>query len=313
MAQENHVDGCSMQRLPLLEAHWFCSWKTHFETYIMSKDIDLWQVIQNGDFVFMMKDPETTMHIETTYEKLKDNEKIKFGKNNEDKMTLYNALLHKETIDSVFTRFNVIVTSLKSFDKDYSNKNHAQKFLRALPLRWRPKVTTIKEAKYLAELPLDELISNLKVYGMVLRNDGVIFKSTKEKVKPLDLKAKVTTGQTSNDSVCQDESDEDENEEEEFNSIVKNLWNLFKKGYRFEREKRFGNGGDRFDRGRGYRSKGVGSYRQERSCYGCGSKNHFIDDCPRAKVKKEFVGGAWSNSEDGDQIEKDATCLMTIG
>ncbi|GJY41562.1 hypothetical protein Tco_0428832 [Tanacetum coccineum] len=271
MAQENYVKGCSMQRPPLLESDKFCFWKTHFETYIKSKDNDLWQVIQNGDFIFKMKDPETKMDIETPYEKVKDNEKRQLGKNNEVKMTLYNALPHKEcervfmcktakevwhtliithqgnsqvkdckidlltqqykklsisdeeTIDSGFTWFNAIVTSLKSLDKDYSNKNHARKFLRALPLRWRPKVTTIEEAKDLAERPLDELISNLKVYEMVLRNDGVITKSTKEKVKSLALKAKVTRGQTSNDSVCQDGSDEDEDEEEEFNSIVRNL------------------------------------------------------------------------------------------
>ncbi|GJW57188.1 UBN2 domain-containing protein [Tanacetum coccineum] len=107
-------------------------------------------------------------------------------------------------------------------------------------------------------------------------------KSTKEKVNSLALKAKVTRGQTSNDSVCQDGSDEDKDEDKEFNSIVRNLWKLFKKGNRFKRENHFGNGGDRFDRGCGDRSKGVGSSRCERSCYGCGSKNHFGDDCLRA-------------------------------
>ncbi|GJW49384.1 hypothetical protein Tco_0090735 [Tanacetum coccineum] len=179
-----------------------------------------------------MKDPETMMYIETPYEKLKDNEKRQLGKNNEAKLTLYNALPRKEyervfmcktakefsvsdeeTIDSGFTRFNAIITCLIYLDKDYSNNNHMRKFLRALPLRWRPKVTMIEEATDLAELPLDELIGNLKVYEMVLRNDDVISMSTNEKVKSLALKAKVTIGQTSNDSVCQDGSDEDEDEE----------------------------------------------------------------------------------------------------
>ncbi|GJZ11782.1 zf-CCHC domain-containing protein [Tanacetum coccineum] len=58
-----------------------------------------------------------------------------------------------------------------------------------------------EEAKDLVTLPpLDELIGNLKVYEMVLNNDGVGSKTTKEKVKSLDLKAKVTMKQTSNDS-----------------------------------------------------------------------------------------------------------------
>ncbi|GJW44253.1 putative reverse transcriptase domain-containing protein [Tanacetum coccineum] len=224
------------------------------------------------------------------------------------------SISNKETINSGFTRFNAIVTSLKSLDPDYSSKNHVRKFLLALPLKWRANVTVIEEAKDLATLPLDELIGNLKVYEMILASDGVASKPIKEKFMPIALKANVTRGQTSNDNVCQDRSDEDEDEEEEeFNSIVRNLWKLFKKGNRFERENRFGNSGDKFDRGRGGRSKGVGSSRRERRCYGCGSKNHFVDDCLRAKVKKAFIGGAWSDSDDGDQIEKDATCLMAIG
>ncbi|GJS54289.1 hypothetical protein Tco_1440401 [Tanacetum coccineum] len=80
---------------------------------------------------------------------------------------------NEETIDSGFTIFNAIMTSLKSLDLDYSSKNHVRKFLRALPLKWRAKVTAIEEAKDLATLPLDELIRNLKVYEMVLDNDGV--------------------------------------------------------------------------------------------------------------------------------------------
>ncbi|GJU39240.1 hypothetical protein Tco_1192197 [Tanacetum coccineum] len=72
----------------------------------------------------------------------------------------------KETTDSGFTRFNAVVTSLKSLDEDYSSKNHVRKFLYALSLKWREKVTIIKEAKDLASLPLKELIGNLKVYEM---------------------------------------------------------------------------------------------------------------------------------------------------
>nr|GEY41769.1 UBN2 domain-containing protein [Tanacetum cinerariifolium] len=146
---------------------------------------------------------------ETPYELLKDEQKKQLGKNNEVKTTLYNALPRKEyerefmcktanefsisneeTIDGVFTRFNAIMTSLNFLDPDYSSKNHARKFLRALPLKWRAKVTAFEEEKDLATLPLDELIINLKVYEMVLHNDSVASKSTKEKVKSLTLKAK---------------------------------------------------------------------------------------------------------------------------
>ncbi|GKB82503.1 hypothetical protein Tco_0949398 [Tanacetum coccineum] len=128
---------------------------------------------------------------ETSYKLLKDNEKKQLGKNEESKMTIYNALPRKEyerfsisneeTIDSGFTKFNAIVTSLKSLDPDYSSKNHVKKSLRAPLLKWRDKVMAIEESKDLATLPLDELIRNLKVYEMVLDNDGVGSKTTKKR------------------------------------------------------------------------------------------------------------------------------------
>ncbi|GKC79325.1 hypothetical protein Tco_1130099 [Tanacetum coccineum] len=67
MAQENYVKGCSMQRPPLLEPNGFFFWKARFETYVKSKDIDLWQVIQNGDFYFEDEDEETKLMKEMLY------------------------------------------------------------------------------------------------------------------------------------------------------------------------------------------------------------------------------------------------------
>ncbi|GJW39078.1 hypothetical protein Tco_0064923 [Tanacetum coccineum] len=284
-----------MQRPPLLEPNGFCFWKARFETYVKSKDIDLWQVIQNGDFYYEVEDSKTKLMKDTPYEILEDDQKKKLGKNNEAKMTLYNALPRKEyervfmcktakefsisneeTIDSMFTRFTAIVTSLKSLDPDYSSKNHVRKFFLALPLKWRAKVTAIEEAKDLATLPLDELISNLKVYEMVLDNDGVASKTTKEKVKSLALKAKVTREQTSDDIDSQGGSDKDidDEEAEEFNLLATNFRKFFCKGNRIE----------------------------------C----HFASECRKPKENKAFVGGAWSDSEDDDEHQNDATCLMEI-
>ncbi|GKA76279.1 hypothetical protein Tco_0782740 [Tanacetum coccineum] len=198
MAQENYVEVCSMQRPPLLEPNGFCFWKARFETYVKSKDIDLWQVIQNDDLYYEVEDSTTKL--------IKEH-------------------------------------------PDYSSKNHVRKFLRALPLKWRAKVTTIEEANDLATLPLDKLIGNLKVYEMVLDNDGITSKTTKEKVNG---------------------KDKDEEEAEEFNLMARNFQKFFRKG-------------------------------------------HFASECRKPKENKAFVGGAWSNSEDGDKPQNDATCLMAIG
>ncbi|GKF84704.1 hypothetical protein Tco_0249602, partial [Tanacetum coccineum] len=75
-----------------------------------------------------------------------------------------------DSIDSVFDRFNTIITSLKALDEGYSSKNYVRKFLRAL-------------------LSLDELIGNLKVHEMIIKKDSKIIKEKVER-KSLALKAK---------------------------------------------------------------------------------------------------------------------------
>ncbi|GJZ48044.1 hypothetical protein Tco_0601876 [Tanacetum coccineum] len=161
---------------------------------------------------------------ETSYELLENDQKKKLGMNNEAKMTLLMLYPEKSTSESscvkMSKRFGIhsssltkaihksriarLIFSLKNMrNPNYSSKNHVRKFLLALQLKWRAKVTVIEETKDLATLPLHELIENLKVYEMVLDNDGVGSKNTKEKVKSLALKAKVTREQTSDDSDSQ--------------------------------------------------------------------------------------------------------------
>ncbi|GJZ89071.1 zf-CCHC domain-containing protein [Tanacetum coccineum] len=276
------------------------------------------------------------------YELLKDTEKKQLGKNEEAKMTIYNALPCKEYEHVLMCKtakevcHTLIITyqgnsqvknckidlltqeyeNLKSLDLDYSSKNHVRKFLRALPLKWRAKVTAIEETKDLATIPPDELIRNLKVYEMVLDNDSVDFKTTKEQVKSLALKDKVTREQTSYDNDSQGENDEevDEEEAEAFNLLARNFQKFFRKGNQFGRGNRFGNGGNWFGKGRGnnFGNKGGEISKPKGVCYICGIEGHFASECRKSKENKAFVGGSWSDSEDGDEQPNDATCLMAI-
>ncbi|GKF57085.1 hypothetical protein Tco_0170622 [Tanacetum coccineum] len=94
-----------------------------------------------------------------------------------------------ESINSVFARFNTIITSLKALDEGYSSKNYVRNFLRALHPKWRAKVTAIEQLKDLTSLSLDELIGNLKVYEMIIKKDSEIVKAKGER-RYLALKAK---------------------------------------------------------------------------------------------------------------------------
>ncbi|GJS52459.1 retrovirus-related pol polyprotein from transposon TNT 1-94 [Tanacetum coccineum] len=96
----------------------------------------------------------------------------------------------EESIDNDFARFNTIITSLKALDKGFSSKNYVRKFLGALHPKWRVKVTAIEDSKDLTSLSLDELISNLKVYEVIIKKDSEIVKGKREQSKSLALKAK---------------------------------------------------------------------------------------------------------------------------
>ncbi|GJV09062.1 hypothetical protein Tco_1346718 [Tanacetum coccineum] len=180
MESEKYLEGQSMQRPPLFESDGFIYWKNRFETYVKSKDLDLWHVITYGDFPPIQNNPKTKKDEIVPFDKQNDDLKKKLAKNNKAKMVIYNALPLKdnkidllvqqyeqftipeeESIDNAFARFNTIITSLKALDEGFSSKNYVRKFLRALHPKWRAKVTAIEESKDLTSLSLDELIGKL--------------------------------------------------------------------------------------------------------------------------------------------------------
>ncbi|GJZ62119.1 hypothetical protein Tco_0618256 [Tanacetum coccineum] len=96
MDSDKYVEGQSMQRLPLFESDSFVYLKNRFETYVKSKDLDLWHVIINGDFQPIEQNPETKLDEVIPFERKSDDLKKRLAKNYEAEMVIYNALPRKE-------------------------------------------------------------------------------------------------------------------------------------------------------------------------------------------------------------------------
>nr|GEU43669.1 UBN2 domain-containing protein [Tanacetum cinerariifolium] len=102
------------------------------------------------------------------------------------------------------------------------------KFLRALHPKWRAKVTAIEESKDLTSLSLDELIGNLKVYEVIIKDDSKMVKGKREQNRSLALKAK-------KESSDEDSSNSD-SEDKEYAMAVKEFKKFFKRRGRFARQ-----------------------------------------------------------------------------
>ncbi|GKB37933.1 zf-CCHC domain-containing protein [Tanacetum coccineum] len=288
MELEKYLEGQSMQRPPLFESDGFIYWKNRFETYVKSKDLDLWHVITYGDFLPIQNNPKTEKDEIVPFDKQNDDLKKKLANNNEAKMVIYNALPLKdnkidllvqqyeqftipkeESIDNAFARVNTIITSLKALDEGFSSKNYVKKFLRALHPKWRAK------------------------------KDSELVKSKREQNRSLALKAK------------KESSDEDsstfDSEDEEYAMAVRDFKKFFKRRGRFVRQ-------PHDERKSSQRSKDDKNDKGERKCFKCGDPNHLIEECPKLSRnynQRAFVGGSWSDSdEDEEEKTKDEKYLM---
>ncbi|GJU65399.1 zf-CCHC domain-containing protein [Tanacetum coccineum] len=290
MESEKYLEGQSMQRPPLFESDGFIYWKNRFETYVKSKDLDLWHVITDGDFPPIQNNPETKKDEIVPFHKQNDDLKKKLAKNNEAKMdTLlithqgnnqvkankidllvqqYEQFMipEEESIDNVFAKFNTIITSLKALDESFLSKNCVRKFLRALHPKWCEKVMAIEESKNLTTLSLDELIGNLNVYEEIIKKDSETVKSKREQSRSIALKAR------------KESSDDDSSifdiEDEEYAMAVRDFKKFFKRRGRFVRQP--------YEERKSFqRNKDDKNGKGERKCFKCGDPNHLIGECPK--------------------------------
>ncbi|GJW78445.1 hypothetical protein Tco_0140127 [Tanacetum coccineum] len=262
-----------MQRPPLFESDGFIYWKNRFETYVKSKDLDLWHVITYGDFPPIQNNPETKKDEIVPFDKQNDDLKKKLAKNNEAKMVIYNALPRKE-----YERIFMCKTAKEI---------------------WDTLLITHQESKDLTSLSLDELIGNLKVYEVIIKKDSEMVKGKREQNRSLALKAK-------KESSDEDSSTSD-SEDEEYAMAVRDFKKFLKRRGRFVRQPH----DERKSSQRNKDEKNGKSERKWFKCGDPNHLIGECPKLSRNYNQRAFVGGSWSDSdEDNEEKTKDEKCLM---
>ncbi|GJY63482.1 retrovirus-related pol polyprotein from transposon TNT 1-94 [Tanacetum coccineum] len=125
-----------MQRPPLFEANCFIYWKNHFETYVKSKDIDLWYIIAHGNYKPTIKDKHDK-DIAIPYENFDENHKKMISKNDEAKM----VTVIEESKDLSKLSLDELVGNLKVYEvvleKDLESAKNKKEKYKSLSLKAR--------------------------------------------------------------------------------------------------------------------------------------------------------------------------------
>ncbi|GJR30827.1 zf-CCHC domain-containing protein [Tanacetum coccineum] len=301
MDSDKYLEGQSMQRPPLFESDSFIYWKNRFETYVKSKDLDLWHVITNGDFQPIVQNPETKLDEVIPFEKQTDDLKKRLAKNNEAKMVIYNALPRKE-YERIFmcnTAKEIWKTLLITHQGNSQVKDNKIDLLVQQYEQFDiSKDESIDSAFARFNTIITSLIALDEVHEMIIKKDSKIVKAKVER-KSITLKAK----KEYSDEECSTSGSEDE----EYAMAVRDFKKFFKRRGRFVRQ-------PRNDKKKLQRSRDDKNDKGDRKCFRCGDPNHLIGECPKPpkdKNQRAFVGGSWSDSgEEDDEKVKDETCLV---
>ncbi|GJU38190.1 zf-CCHC domain-containing protein [Tanacetum coccineum] len=125
MESEKYLEGQSMQRPPLFKSDGFIYWKNRFETYVKSKDLDLWHVITHGDFPPIQNNPETKKDEIVPFDKQNDDLKKKLAKNNEAKMIPKWSKAKENKIDLVALKAKKESSDKDSLTSDSEDEEYA--------------------------------------------------------------------------------------------------------------------------------------------------------------------------------------------
>nr|GEW46719.1 zf-CCHC domain-containing protein/DUF4219 domain-containing protein/UBN2 domain-containing protein [Tanacetum cinerariifolium] len=325
MDSDKYLEGQFMQRPPLFKSDSFIYWNNRFETYVKSKDLDLWHVITNSDFQSIQQNPETKLDEVIPFEKQSDDLKKRLAKNNEAKMVIYNALPRKEygrifmcitakefwktllitpqgnnqvkdnKIDLLVQQCEQFVISEdESIDSPFARFNNIITSLKALDEGYPGKNYVRKflralHPKWRVKVTTIEESKDLTSLSLdeLIENLKVHEMSIKKHSEIVKAKVKRKSLAL---KAKEESSDEEcltfESEDEEYVIAVRDFKKFFKRRGRFVRQPR--NDKKTFQRSRDNKNS-----ESDRKCFRCSDLNHLIGECPKPpkdKNQRAFVG-----------------------
>ncbi|GJY77983.1 retrovirus-related pol polyprotein from transposon TNT 1-94 [Tanacetum coccineum] len=325
-------------------------WMSHrFETYVKSKDLDLWHVIANGDFQPIEQNPKTKLDEVIPFEKQSDDLKKRFGKNNEAKMVIYNALSRKEykrifmcnttkeiwktllithqgnsqvkdnKIDLLVQQYEQFVISEdESIDSAFARFNTIITSLKAVDEGYSSKNYVRKFLKALHPKWRANVTAIKELKDLTSLSLDELIGNLKVHKMIIKKDSEIVKAKVERKSLALKPKKESSDEEcstsgskdEEYAMAVRDFKKFFKRRGRLVRQ-------PRNDKKTFQRSRDDKNSRSDRKCFRYGDPNHLIGECPKPpKYKNQiaFVGGSWSDSgEEDDEKVNNETCLICHG
>ncbi|GJX47420.1 zf-CCHC domain-containing protein [Tanacetum coccineum] len=287
-----------MQKPPLFKSDGFIYWINRFETYVKSRDLDLWHVITDGDFPPMQNNLETKKDEIVPFYKQNVDLTKKLAKNNEAKMVIYNALPRKE-----YERIFMCQTAKEIWDTllithQGNNQVKANK-IDLLVQQYEQFMIPEEESIENAFAKFNTIITSLKALDEVIKKDSETVKGKREQSRSIALKARKESSD--------DDSSTSDSEDEEYAIAARDFKKFFKRRGRFVRQLHE-------ERKSFQRNKDDKNGKGEKKCFKCGDPNHLIGECPKLSKhqnQKAFVRGSWSDSDEKEEEKtKDEKCLM---
>ncbi|GJV02497.1 zf-CCHC domain-containing protein [Tanacetum coccineum] len=320
--------------------------KARFETYVKSKDLELWHVITDGDFQPIQQNPKTKLDEVIPFDKQSDDLKKKLAKNNEAKMVIYNALPRKEyerifmcntakeiwktllithqgnnqvkdnKIDLLVQQYEQFVISEgESIDRTFARFNTIITSLKALDEGYSSKNYVRKFLRALHPKSIAKVTTIEESKDLTSLSLDELIKNLKVHEMIIKKDSEIVKDKEERKSLAlkaKKESSDEEcstfgSEDEECAMAVRDFKKFFKRRGRFVRQP--WNDKKTFQRSRDDKD-GKG----DRKLFRFGDPNHLIGECPKPpkdKNQRAFVGGSWSDSsEEDDEKVKDKTCLV---